>query len=129
MHLATGGFSESGGAASLSAANRSDDVGYSTLGLRLATDYILPNHMTLTPRMAMSWQRAFGDITPGAVLAFQGGTAFGVTGVPLARNAALLETGFDLHVTAQAVVGVAYVGRLADTAHDHAVRGNLSIRF
>jgi fibronectin-binding autotransporter adhesin len=41
-----------------------DDVGYSTLGARLASYYLLQNGMALIPRASVAWQRAFGDVTP-----------------------------------------------------------------
>ncbi|KWV58577.1 hypothetical protein AS156_33870 [Bradyrhizobium macuxiense] len=131
-HLNTDSFSETGGtgaAALLGAANR-EDVGYSSLGARIATSFALDNGMLLTPRASVAWQYAFGDVTPTAALAFQGlGTSFTAAGVPLARNAALVEGGLDLRVTAQASVGIAYVGQLADRVQDHSVKASFDWKF
>ncbi len=132
MHLDTDAFNETGGSgvAALAGSSNTDDVGYSTLGARAATNYLLPNGMMLTPRASLAWQHAFGAVTPTAALAFQStGAAFGIAGVPLARDAALVEAGLDLQVTAQAKVGVVYAGQLADTTHDHSVKGNFTWRF
>jgi outer membrane autotransporter protein len=86
--------------------------------------------MTLTPRVSVAWQHAFGDLTPGAVLAFEGaGTAFTVAGVPLARDAALIETGVDVQITKQTTLGIAYTGQLAPGLQDHSVKGNFVFRF
>jgi hypothetical protein len=58
-----------------------------------------------------------------AVLAFQStGAAFGITGVPLTRDAALIEAGLDLQPTAQAKIGVAYIVQLANYPHNHSVK-------
>jgi outer membrane autotransporter protein len=86
--------------------------------------------MVLSPRASLAWQHAFGTVTPSASLVFQsGGTPFSIAGVPLARDAALVEAGLDLQVTAQVKVGVFYAGQLANRAQDNAVKGNFSWRF
>ncbi|MCC8976781.1 autotransporter outer membrane beta-barrel domain-containing protein, partial [Bradyrhizobium brasilense] len=118
------------GAAALRGAGSDQDVGYSSLGARIATSFALTNGMQLTPRASVAWQYAFGDVTPTAALAFQGlGTGFTVAGVPLARNAALVEGGLDLRVTPQASIGIAYVGQLADRVQDHSVKASFSWKF
>jgi outer membrane autotransporter protein len=130
VHLSTDGFNETGGSAALAGLHGSDDVGYSTLGARVAANYLLPNGAVLIPRASVAWQHAFGDVTPSAALAFQGtGAAFTIAGVPLAEDAALVEAGFDLPITPQATIGVSYVGQLAESAQDHSIRGNLLVRF
>jgi hypothetical protein len=64
-------------------------------------------------------------VTPTAALSFQSiGAGFNILGVPIARDAALVEAGGDLQLTAQAKVGVSYAGQLANSAHDHSVKGN-----
>ena len=51
------------------------------------------------------------------------------TSAPLARDAAVLEAGSDLQLSAQAKVGISYAGQLAHSAHDHSVKGNFTWRF
>jgi len=46
-----------------------------------------------------------------------------------AGAAALVEAGGDLQLTAQAKIGVSYAGQLANSAHDHSVKGNFTWRF
>ena len=130
VHLDTRSFTETGGVSALTGTGNRDDVGYSTLGLRAATYYLLQNGMALIPRASVAWQHAFGAVTPTAALAFQSaGAGFGIAGVPLARDAALIEAGGDLQLTTQAKVGVSYAGQLANSAHDHSVKGNFTWRF
>ncbi len=132
VHLRTDGFVESGGTgvAALSAAGNSDDVGYSTLGARAATNYVLVNGMVLTLRGSAAWQHAVGAVTPTAALAFAtNGAPFTVSGVPLARDAALVQAGFDLHLNRQSTFGIAYFGNLANGVQDNSVKGNLSWLF
>jgi outer membrane autotransporter protein len=130
VHLDTDAFSETGGLAALNVASGHEDVGYSTLGARLAATYRLANGMLLTPRVSAAWEHAFGDVTPAAALAFQSlGTAFTIAGVPLARDSALVDAGLDLRVSPQATVGIAYFGQIAKGAQDNSVKGSFSWRF
>ena len=132
VHLNTDGFVESGGTgvAALSASGNSDNIGYSTLGARAATNYALANGMVLTLRGSAAWQHAVGAVTPTAALAFAtNGAPFTASGVPLARDAALVQAGFDLHLNQQATFGVAYFGNLANRVQDNSVKGNLSWLF
>jgi uncharacterized protein with beta-barrel porin domain len=71
-----------------------------------------------------------GGPSADAVLAFAGAAStFTVAGVPLARDAALIETGFDIAITRQASVGVSYTGQLAQGLQDNSVKGNLLKKF
>jgi outer membrane autotransporter protein len=130
VHLDTASFTETGGVSALAGTGNKDNVGYSTLGARVATYYLLQNGMALIPRASVAWQHAFGDVTPTAALSFQSiGAGFNILGVPIARDAALVEAGGDLQLTAQAKIGVSYAGQLANSAHDHSVKGNFTWRF
>jgi outer membrane autotransporter protein len=132
VHLHANGFVETGGLgiAALTGASANDDLGYSTLGLRVATSYTLPNGVVLTPRASAAWQHAFGGLTPTEALVFQStGAGFTIAGVPIARDAALVEAGFDVRVTPQATLGLYYAGQIAHTAQDHSVKGNFTLRF
>jgi outer membrane autotransporter protein len=129
-HLNVGSFSESGGLAALTGSGTNDDVGYSTLGARVATSIPLQNGMMITPRASLAWQHAFGDLTPGAMLAFQStGIGFDISGVPLASDTALVEGGVDLRISPNVTVGASYTGQFGDNVSDHAVKGNLTWRF
>jgi outer membrane autotransporter protein len=130
VHLDTASFTETGGVSALAGSGNRNDVGYSTLGARVATYYLLQNGMALIPRASVAWQHAFGDVTPTAALSFQStGSGFNILGVPIARDTALVEAGGDLQLTAQAKIGVSYAGQLANSAHDHSVKGNFTWRF
>jgi outer membrane autotransporter protein len=130
VHLNTDSFTEAGGASALAGAGASDDVGYSTLGARAAANCLLSGGMTLTPHASLAWRRAFGDVTPTSSLSFAStGAAFGVAGLPLARDTALVEAGLDLRINPQAAVSISYSGELASGAQDHSVKGNFVWRF
>jgi outer membrane autotransporter protein len=130
LHLSTDGFTESGGVSALGGASGSDDVGYSTLGARWASNYLMANGMMLMPRASLAWQHAFATLTPTTTLTLRNtGAAFGIWGVPIARDAALIEAGGDLQLSTQTKVGIFYVGQLATNAQDHSVKGNFTWRF
>ena len=125
----TDAIRELGGPAALAGRSESTDATYSTAGARLAVTGMLGS-MSVTARGTLAWQHAFGDITPDRLLAFQSNaTAFGIHGVPIARDALLAEAGLDLRITTNAVLGVTYSGQLAHNVQDHAVKGTLAIRF
>jgi hypothetical protein len=53
--------------------------------------------MQVVPHLSAAWQHAFDDVTPGAALAFAStGIGFGIEGVPLAEDSALIDAGFDV---------------------------------
>jgi hypothetical protein len=57
------------------------------------------------PRGTLGWRHALGDVTPTSTLAFAGGHAFTIAGVPIARDAAIVEAGLDLKMTANGTLG------------------------
>ncbi len=130
VHVHDGSFQESGGLAALSAGSSTENLGYSTLGLRAAAAMPLANGTVLIPRGSVQWQHAFGDATPTTALAFQStGTAFSVAGIPIARNAALVEGGFDWRLSPWAKLGAFYQGELAAHAQAHAIKGAFTWDF
>jgi outer membrane autotransporter protein len=130
VHLHNGAFLESGGVAALSGSSVNENIGYSSLGLRAATALPLANGTVLVPRGSLQWQHAFGDVIPAAALAFQGtGAAFSTAGVPIARDTALIESGFDWRFSPQARLGAYYQGELAAHAQAHAFKGTFNWNF
>jgi outer membrane autotransporter protein len=130
VHLNGKGFAETGGLAALAGSTNREDVAYTSLGARAAVSYVLANGMVLVPRVSAAWQHAFGTVTPSVSLAFQtAGIPFTIFGAPIARDAALVETGADLRISPQATVGVLYSGQIANTAQDHSLKGNFTWRF
>jgi len=130
VHVHDGAFNEAGGAAALSAASANQNTGYSTLGVRAATAVPLANGTVLVPRGSVQWQHAFGDVTPVNALAFQStGTSFTVAGIPIARNSALAEAGFDWRFSPHAKLGAFYQAELAAHAESHAFKGAFTWDF
>jgi outer membrane autotransporter protein len=130
VNIDTDSFKEHGGALSaLRARSIDEDVGYSTVGLRLGTIWHWRETIVVA-HVAAAWQHAFNDVTPGAALAFAStGIGFDVTGVPLAEDSALIEAGLDFALGRAMTLGVSYAGQLASDLTDNAVRGRFTWLF
>lgn len=128
VRLRTERFTEQGGAAALSGQAKSDHATFTTLGLRAERQFEL-GAAQATLSGALGWRHAFGDMTPKAENRFQGGDAFTIAGVPIARNSAVVEAGLDIRFTPNASLGLTYAGQLASSARDHGVKANLAVRF
>ncbi|MGJ7484585.1 autotransporter domain-containing protein [Variovorax sp. LT2P21] len=128
VRLHTDSFDERGGFAALQ--GRSDTTGttFSTLGLRAGQRFGL-GPFQMTARGMLGWQRAYGDVTSQASLAFDGGSAFPVSGVPVARNMLVAEAGVDVQLQRFLTLGLAYAGQRGDGVHSHSVKADLRWRF
>ncbi|AVT81744.1 autotransporter domain-containing protein [Rhodopseudomonas palustris] len=130
VHLHRDAFTEGGGITALAGTSRNDDLSFSTLGGRLTTSFTLSPGVVAMPRLAASWQHAFGATAPIADLAFRStGEPFAVAGVPLDRDTALVECGFDLQLGPQARAGLSYAAQRGERGRRDQVRGLLSWQF
>ena len=66
VHVDSDAFTETGAAAGLTGGSNPMGVGYSSLGLRVATTAELSGGMTLEPHASIAWNYAFGDLAPEA---------------------------------------------------------------
>lgn len=129
VNLSTDGFSETGGAAALISHGDTTDATFTTLGLRIATDFEVNDGVKTTARGTVGWRHAFGDTTPLSSFAFADGNAFTIAGVPIARDAAVLEVALDFRLAPAALIGVSYDGQFGDGVADNAVRARLDVSF
>ena len=128
MSLSTKGFSETGGAAALTSTGLTNNVTATTLGLRAGSAFVVAG-VTGQARGTVGWQHAFTDTTPWASLQLAGGTPFTAAGVPIARDAALLELGIDLRLSERASIGISYTGQFASGAQDQSVRAAFNYKL
>jgi outer membrane autotransporter protein len=128
VHLKTGSYTETGGAAALTAPAQSTDATFTTIGLRAETGLDLGETPARLTGMA-GWRHAFDEVTPFATHAFAGGSAFTVAGTPIAPDAFVLDLGASVEVTPGARLGVSYGGQFGSGFTDHSVKANLSVRF
>ena len=128
VSLATDAFSETGGAAALTGEGRTTATTFTTLGPRASASFMLGSVST-TARGTLGWRHAFGAVLPLSTNAFAGGAGFTVAGVPIARDAAVIEAGLDFALSPAATLGLGYTGQIAGGAQQHGFKGNLAVRF
>ncbi|PND33313.1 autotransporter outer membrane beta-barrel domain-containing protein [Achromobacter pulmonis] len=121
-------FEESGGTAALHGKGSTDDVTSTTLGLRGAWKFgsdRAPGRLTAT----LGWRHAMGDVKPRQELAFDGGSTFSVTGVPIARDAAVLGLGAEVAITRNTTAGFAYDAQFGGGNRQQSGIFRLAVRF
>jgi outer membrane autotransporter protein len=127
VNLHDDGYSESG-TAGLQGQGGNDHVTYGTLGARLSTPVRLGTKAG-SLRAGLGWRHAEGDVQPAVTQAFQNSASFTVSGVPIARDAAIVEAGLDLPLARNANFSVSYGGQIAAHAWQHSLGANLRLWF
>ena len=128
VNLSTNGFTERGGAAALTGNGATTDATFATLGLHASAAIDLGG-ISATARGMLGWRHAFGDVAPSTAMSFAGGSPFSIAGVPIARNAAVVEAGTDFAIAPTATLGVSYSGQFASGITDQSVRGTFNWKF
>lgn len=128
VRLRTDANGEQGGVAALQTDTSTSNVTFSTLGLRGEHTFDLGSTKA-TLIGSVGWRHAMGDITPTATQRFASGSAFTISGVPIAKNSAVIETGLDVAISPNATLNVSYMGQLASGGRDHGVKGSLLVNF
>lgn len=128
VNLQSDGFTERGGTAALAGRSSDMSTAFTTLGMRASTT-VTVNGMGLELRGALAWRHAFGDVTPASILSFAGGSPFSITGIPIAKNAAVLDAGLDLAVAPNATLSLSYGGQYSARAIEQTVKGSLAVKF
>jgi len=129
MRIQTDSFTESGGAAALSAGSRSYGFGATTLGVK--GELPLSATIPLVLKSTLGRRHVFGDVTPNADLAFASapGTPFTVEGAPIARDSLVTEAGIVWNISANATAGLFYSGDIGGGTYDNVIKGKLEIAF
>jgi len=68
-------------------------------------------------------------VRPETTFAFEGSEDFVIAGAPIARDAAVLEAGFDVALSPDATFGIAYSGEIGNDAEDHGLNATLAVKF
>lgn len=124
------GFTESGSSAALSGNIGSMETVFTSLGLRMGTNVTIAPDVTVTPNLNVGWLHAAGDVSPEATMALASGSqSFGVTGVPFARDSAVIGAGLDYHLSQNAVLSANYSGQFAKGIQDNTVKLGFNVKF
>lgn len=122
------GFNESGGNAALQSKSTDTDSFVTTLGIRPEARLDI-GETTVRLGGLIGWRHTFGDITPQSRFAFDGSADFIIRGVPMARDAVIVEAGLDLLVTEGVTFGAAYQGQFGGGNTDNGFNARLGIEF
>lgn len=130
IKLDSGHFVERSGPAALTAPSQSLETILTTLGAHASGDVGdiegAPVHLNMT----LGLVHTFGDATPAMTSSFEsGGIPFTIFGTPLARDSALVETGFDVDIAPDAKLAFLYSGLLAGQARDNSFKASLIWNF
>jgi outer membrane autotransporter protein len=128
VNLHTQGFSEAGGDAALGLQADNVNTAFSTLGIRTSSDFSIGS-ADFTARGTLGWQHAYGQVTQTSSVAFSGGQGFSVAGVPIVRDAAVIEIGMNAAIARNATLGISYSGQIGSEALDNRVTGKFNYRF
>lgn len=125
--LRTRAFTESGGDAALRGDAGRNNVTTATLGLHARSVFDSAGAQGQLFG-TLGWRHAFGDVDPASTMSFvQGGESFTTNGVPIARDAALVELGVNMAVSKRTTVGVIYGGQFGEGNQQHS--GTLDVRY
>ncbi|MDH7794226.1 MULTISPECIES: autotransporter domain-containing protein [unclassified Beijerinckia] len=129
VNLHTNSFRETGKAAALTGAGASTSTTFTTLGLRATTSFTLGG-TTAALRGMLGWRHAFGGTVPLTTMALAGsGSAFTIGGVPITRDAAVMEAGLDFALSPNAILGVSYGGQFGSGLSVQSVKANFNLKF
>jgi len=128
VHTSTNRFTETGGAAALTAQSATTATTFSTLGLRAFSEFEMGG-VPARLRGMVGWRHAFGDTTPVTRVSFAGGNSFSVTGTPLARDMAVVEAGLDLGMSEAATLNLSYDGEFSRPTQRHGFNARLQVAF
>lgn len=129
VSLHTAGFTEAGGPAALTVRASTIDDTITTLGVRPSTGIALGG-LEGVLRGMVGWRHTFGTVAPVSVVSFAGGNPFGVSGAPIARDAAAVEAGLDVSLEEGLTLGLTYGGQFSGRrTTDQMARGTIRISF
>jgi subtilase-type serine protease len=128
VNLHTDAFSEDGGAAALNGRAGNTNTPFSTLGLHASTGFVI-GQTDATARGTLGWRHAYGTVNPTSTQSFAGGDSFSVEGVPIGRDAAVIEAGLDFNASKNLTLGVSYSGQIGNGTQDNSAQAKLTYKF
>ncbi len=128
VSVKTDSFTETGGQAALTVDGDRMSTVFTTLGIRGATEMMFGNVKTEL-NGTLGWQHAFADTDPASRASFATGSAFDISGIPVAEDTALVQAGFDIKASEQATFGISYRGQFGSGFQSNSVNAKLGIKF
>jgi outer membrane autotransporter protein len=128
VNLNTDSFTERGSVAALHSPGDTSELIFSTVGLRGSAALNLGG-MQGVVRGSLGWRHASGDDKPVTTAGFPGGEQFGVAGVRVAQDAAVVNGGLDLRLSKNTVLGVSYDGQFSGSSTAQSVQATFKMMF
>ncbi|QUS57106.1 autotransporter domain-containing protein [Pseudovibrio brasiliensis] len=128
VQLSSDGYSETGGSAALKVDRQTMDSTFTSIGLRAETRANL-GQFTAKLSAQAAWQHAFGDVIPVVNHVFAGGEDFSVAGIPIARDALLLNLGASVDLGRNTTLGLTYDGKFGSGLTDQGLKANIALKF
>lgn len=122
------GYNELGGVSALYGSKEKMDATFSTLGVRGSTLFDLSG-VSLTANGMLGWRHAFDGDLSDVTHKFAGGTDFTVSGVPLAKDVAVIEAGLSTKIDQNITLGISYVGQFGGRTKENGLRGSFIVNF
>lgn len=129
VRLRTDGFQEQGDTNALVVDDARHNTTLTTLGARGTWNGTLQGE-AFSLHGALGWRHASGYVDPSSSLRFaEGTTNFVVNGVPLSRNAAVVDVGMLFQIRKNLTFDIAYNGQLASGSSDNAIKATAVWQF
>ena len=128
LRVSTDAYSESGGAGSLSGEADTLDAVISTLGLR-AEQALAVQGRPVILTAGLAWQHGIGDLDTATRHSVEGGAEMLISGLPLARDMALIDAGVAMDLGSASALSLSYIGRFGGGVEDNALKASLQLRF
>ncbi|MDF7674602.1 autotransporter domain-containing protein [Acetobacteraceae bacterium ESL0697] len=130
VNLDTDKFSEDG-PVGVRGKNTDTGVTFSTFGWRMSTTLKATKRMTLKPFATVAYRHAFGLLTPTVhqLFAHTNSGTMDIGGVPLSKDAAVVDAGFSMNVTDSMDLSLSYVGQYGNQSVDSGGRVSLKMSF
>lgn len=120
------GLTERNSDAALKIRGDNDGVTVGTAGLRGAWSV----GTAVSAHVTLGYQHAWGEVRPTDTQRFvSGGDSFTVAGVPVARNAGLVDTGMTFAIAKNTTVDASYHGLFGGNAKDQGARLGLTVKW
>ncbi|KOQ74092.1 serine protease [Stenotrophomonas maltophilia] len=122
---------ERGGAAALRGEASDTSTTVTTAGIRLnkGLKVSFQQEAWLNVVGGLGYRRTTGDREGQAMLAFDGGNAFAVTGAPMADRAVVAELGLSAWLSPAHQLELGYSGQFGKDSRDHGINARWSMRF
>lgn len=125
LRAKTDGFSEAGGEAALTAHHAVEKSTLSTIGARFETSVSGP----VSFGGMVGWQHGYGQLTPVSRMSLAGGQGFNVQGVPLSRDAGVVNVEARFRLSDKAMISLGYDGVIGTASQDHAALASFRLGF